>query len=212
MPFPSRPGWTGRKANSRRMPTERTAMDRRARNERQHPFRSRDRPPAGGARSARLDPLRPPARPAGRARAARTAHRRPRKQISTREDLLAEVRLLERTSPLAALLLHGDTAALAGAELQGRTDGHRRGRRRCDQPDQVLPGRDADPFVQIGSRIDFTVSMTGLRDILHAIESNEPVMIIDRITLATERSGAAEIGEHVQASMEIAAFSQKVAP
>ncbi|MEZ5845442.1 MAG: type II secretion system protein GspM [Geminicoccaceae bacterium] len=130
-------------------------------------------------------------------------------RISTREDLLAEVRLLERTSPLAALLLHGDTAALAGAELQGALTGIVESAGGTISQTQVLQGRDADPFVQIGARIDFIVSMTGLREILHKVESNEPVMIIDRISLATERSGTAEVGELVQASMEIAAFSQK---
>ncbi|MEZ5835299.1 MAG: type II secretion system protein GspM [Geminicoccaceae bacterium] len=134
------------------------------------------------------------------------------KRISTREELLAEARLLERTSPIEALLLHGDTAALAGAELQGLVTVMVESAGGVISQTQVVQPRDAEPFVQIAVRIDFVVSMSGLRDILHSVETSEPVMLADRITLTTERSSGAEVGEHVQVSLEVDAFSQKAAP
>ena len=132
-------------------------------------------------------------------------------RISTREQLLAEVRLLERTSPIARLLLPGDTAALAGAGLQGVLTSLVEEAAGVVSQSQVLPTKNAEPFVQVGARVDFTVSMAGLREILHKVESHEPIMLIDRLSLAAERGDNATLGEFVHVSLEIAAFSRQLA-
>ena len=131
-------------------------------------------------------------------------------RISTREQLLAEARLLERTSPLASLLLAGQSTALAGANLQGTLTRMVEDAGGLVRQAQVLDGKTAEPFVQVGVRIDFTTSMTGLRDILHEIETSKPLLIVERLTLAAERRRGAEIGEQVEVSVEIAAFSRQL--
>ncbi|MCB2053527.1 MAG: hypothetical protein KDE35_04710 [Geminicoccaceae bacterium] len=134
------------------------------------------------------------------------------KRIETREQLLAEVRFLQNTSPLARLLLQGETAALAGANLQGTVTGIVEHWGGVVRQSQVLRPENADPFVQVGTRVDFVVSMEGLRNILYEIAAHEPSMLIDQLQLAAERGGeGATIGETVQVGMDVVAFSRQLA-
>ena len=102
-------------------------------------------------------------------------------RIATREDLLAELRLLERTSELETLLVQADTAPLAQADLQGQLTSTIEGAGGTLGSIQALPPEAVEGFVRLPLRVQFEADMNALREILHAIETMEPVFIVERL-------------------------------
>jgi hypothetical protein len=112
-------------------------------------------------------------------------------RLTTREQLMAERRLLARSTDLDQMLLPAETPALAGAELQRIvTDLVQRGGGAIESI-QALDPEEKQPFLRISLRVSFTTGLSGLRDFLHAVDDNAPVLLVDTVNLA----GAPDAGD-----------------
>jgi len=132
-------------------------------------------------------------------------------RLSTREQLLAEIRLLERRGDAGAMLLEAAAPALAGAELQGLVSDIVEGLGGAINSIEILEPESTPPFERIAVRAEFAASMTALRAILHDIETGEPVMTIDRIAMRS-LDGQAGMQDLVLARFEVSAFARPAEP
>jgi len=107
-------------------------------------------------------------------------------RLQTREELLAEIRLLDLDNPSGSLLLEGTTAALAGAQLQGLVKGIVEAAGGEVRSIAVVDPDAAPPFLEIGIRADIVGDMAALRDILVALEQAMPAVIVRRLTASVD--------------------------
>ena len=111
-------------------------------------------------------------------------------RLVTREQVLAEVRRLERVTELDPRLLAAETLGVAGAALAGRLGEHLQEAGGWLDSTQVLePVLDA-PRMTIGVRLRGLVDVAGLRRFLHRIENAEPILTVERMVLRNEDFGA----------------------
>lgn len=104
-------------------------------------------------------------------------------RLVTREQVLAELRQLERMTRLDTRLLAAETPTVAGAALAGDlgtflldVGG------RLDTTQVLEPVLDP-PLMRIGVRVRGAVDLPGLRQLLHRIETYEPLLTVERIAL-----------------------------
>ena len=128
-------------------------------------------------------------------------------RLQQREKLLAELRMLELSNPSGSRLFVGDTPALAAAELQGVASRIIENAGGEIGSAQVLPARQLPPFVEVGLRVELTCSMAGLRDILYAVESHEPVIVVERLDASADAADADEPDAQINVSLELRGFS-----
>ena len=107
-------------------------------------------------------------------------------RLQTREELLAEIRVLDLDNPSGSLLLTGSTAALAGAQLQGLVNGIVEGAGSQVRSIAIVEPDPVPPFLEIGIQADILSDMTALRDILVALEQVMPVVIVRRLTAGVD--------------------------
>lgn len=129
-------------------------------------------------------------------------------RVRVREQVLAELRLLERAAAVDQLLLEAPTPALAGARLQRRVSRIIRRAGGTIRSVQALDPEESQSFLVIGARIDFTVEMEGLREVLHAIESDEPILSVERLTLRPENDNGGPADQAVGTILQVSAFTR----
>ncbi len=83
--------------------------------------------------------------------------------------------------------LPGTTPALASAELQEQLRDIVRQAGGEITSTQVLATKDEESFKQIAIRIRFYASTPSLRDIVHGIESNQPLLLIESLNIRPSR-------------------------
>lgn len=81
--------------------------------------------------------------------------------------------------------LSGETPGLASAELQNHLSEIIRAAGGELTSAQVLPHRQEERFTRIAVLVRFTASTLSLREVLHRIESNRPLLIVDSLTIRT---------------------------
>lgn len=110
-----------------------------------------------------------------------------RRAADERPALEAELERLRSSG--ATGLLSGPTPALAGSRLQGLLVELARTTGGSVESAQALPPRPVDDYVEIGLRLVFTTSHRGLRDLLHAIESGPPSLLVAELQIVPRRDG-----------------------
>ena len=107
-------------------------------------------------------------------------------RLVTREQVLAELRQLERLADLDPRLMQADTAAVAGAALAGNLGKFLQEAGGLVDTTQVLEPVLEPPVQRIGVRLRGAVDLEGLRSFLHMIESAEPLLTVERLTVHSE--------------------------
>lgn len=107
-------------------------------------------------------------------------------RLVTREQVLAELRHLERLAELDPRLMQAETAAVAGATLAGDLGAFLEAAGGLVETTQVLEPVPDPPVQRIGVRLRGAVDLEGLRSFLHMIESAEPLMTVERLTVRSE--------------------------
>lgn len=100
------------------------------------------------------------------------------KRMQTREQVLAEIRLLEARNPSGNLLLQGATAAIAAAELQGLANNIIEAANGRVQSSELMRPEDISPFLEVGVVIQFVATIEALRDVLYDLEVSVPAIIV----------------------------------
>lgn len=107
-------------------------------------------------------------------------------RLVTREQVLAELRQLERLADLDPRLMQAETAAVAGAALAGDLGEFLQEAGGLVDTTQVLEPVLEPPVQRIGVRLRGAVDLEGLRSFLHMIESAEPLLTVERLTVHSE--------------------------
>jgi hypothetical protein len=107
-------------------------------------------------------------------------------RLVTREQVLAELRQLERQAGLDPRLMQAETAAVAGAALAGNLGKFLQEAGGLVDTTQVLEPVLDSPVQRIGVRLRGAVDLEGLRSFLHMIESAEPLLTVERLTVHSE--------------------------
>ncbi len=110
-------------------------------------------------------------------------------RLATREQVLAELRQLERRTELDSRLLAADTLGVAGATLAGRLGEQLQAAGGWLDSTQVLDPVLDEPLLRIPVRLRGVIDLPGLRTFLHRIEEAEPVMTVEQIALRNEDIG-----------------------
>ena len=107
-------------------------------------------------------------------------------RLITREQVLAELRQLERLADLDPRLMQAETPAVAGAALAGNLGKFLQEAGGLVDTTQVLEPVLEPPVQRIGVRLRGAVDLEGLRSFLHMIESAEPLLTVERLTVHSE--------------------------
>ena len=107
-------------------------------------------------------------------------------RLVTREQVLAELRQLERLADLDPRLMKAETAAVAGAALAGQLGRFLQEAGGLLDTTQVLEPVLEPPVQRIGVRLRGAIDLEGLRAFLHEIESAEPVLTVERLSVRSE--------------------------
>ena len=107
-------------------------------------------------------------------------------RLGTREQVLAELRQLERLAELDPRLMQAETPAVAGATLAGNLGRFLEEVGGLVDTTQVLEPVLDPPLLRIGVRLRGAVDLEGLRAFLHLIESAEPVLTVERLAVRSE--------------------------
>ena len=132
-------------------------------------------------------------------------------RLATQEQIMAELRLMERSSELETLLAQADTAPLAQADLQGQLTSTIEGAGGTLGSIQALPPEAVEGFVRLPLRVQFEADMGALREILHTIETMEPVFVVERLQANPDQGlglAGGEDGLKVSVIAEVAAFGK----
>lgn len=131
-----------------------------------------------------------------------------RERIAEREQLLAERRLLEAALGEEALFVRAATPALAAAELQGLVSAAVRANGGELLTAQVLEPTDAPPFLEIGLRLELRAGLPALLGLLHAIESNRPLLLVRSLRLAAGTEARQGEDPPLATVVELVAFAR----
>lgn len=107
-------------------------------------------------------------------------------RLVIREQVLAELRHLERVAELDPRLMQAETAAVAGATLAGQLGAFLQEVGGLVDSTQVLEPVLDPPVQRIGVRLRGAVDLEGLRSFLHMVETAEPIMTVERLTVRSE--------------------------
>ncbi len=129
------------------------------------------------------------------------------RRLVTRDQLLAEQRLLARASDADQTLIQADTPALAAALLQRELSALVAQGGGSLESVQALAPVETLPFVRIPVRISFTGSVEGLRSFLYAVEQHAPVLLVDELQVAETYLYGEEDGEERRALATVVAVS-----
>lgn len=111
-------------------------------------------------------------------------------RLVTREQVLAELRRLERATELDPRLMAGETVGVAGAALAGRLAEYLQEAGGWLDSTQVLEPVLDPPVMRIAVRLRGVIDLAGLRRFLHRIENAEPILTVERMALRNEDLGS----------------------
>lgn len=125
-------------------------------------------------------------------------------RLPLRDQLLAEARALEQSTDLQGVLMQGETAAVAAAELQGELTALAAASGvGVSSVQSVEPSADG-PFTRVGLRFALNGDIASLRDLLYAIETGTPALVVDELSLSGSELGAdAETAGELQTTVEL---------
>jgi hypothetical protein len=103
----------------------------------------------------------------------------------------------------AALMLQGETAGIAGAALQRLVNDHISAAGGQVSTLQLLPPRPSGGTTQLALGVAMRIDIDGLRNVLHAIETGEPLLFVDDIAIRTPDNAAGENAGDALALMEV---------
>ncbi len=98
-----------------------------------------------------------------------------------------QLKTLESNQAGKQHFLEGTTPTLAAAELQNRLGEIIRGAGGKTTSTQTLASKSEGAFIRVAVRVRFTASTEGLRQILHTVESEKPLLIIDSLKIRPMR-------------------------
>lgn len=107
-------------------------------------------------------------------------------RLVTREQVLADLRQLERMTRLDTRLLAAETPTVAGAALAGKLGTFLQEEGGRLDSTQVLEPVDDPPLIRIGVRLRGAIDLAGLRGVLHRIETYQPLLTVERIALRND--------------------------
>jgi hypothetical protein len=105
---------------------------------------------------------------------------------------MARLRELEQSGNLEEALLAGSTPAVAAAQLQGDLSSLVAAMGGEVVTVQIIEPEETPPFVRIGLRLTMTGDTATMRDLLYAIETRNPVLIVSGMNLVASMPEAAD--------------------
>ena len=90
----------------------------------------------------------------------------------------------------AALMLRGETPGIAGAALQRQINDHVSAAGGQASSFQLLPPRESGGTTRLALGFAMRIDIGGLRDLLHAIETGEPLLFVDDIAVRRPENAA----------------------
>ena len=127
--------------------------------------------------------------------------------VEERERLESELASLRGRNDQEAFLVHAPTPNLAGVKLQSLVRQIVEESGGSVESLHVLDPQDVEPFVEISVRVEAEIDMLGLRRLLHAIETGQPLFSIGKIAISPIELGSDWAGERVDVKADISAFS-----
>lgn len=131
-----------------------------------------------------------------------------RARLPARESLLAQQRFLEGSGSVDGALLHGSTPAVAAAQLQGDLTALAAAMGGEVTTVQIIEPEPAPPFVQIGLRLSLIGDTATIRDFLYAVETRDPVLTVQAMSLSSSAVEAAEANPQLTATLEIYGYAE----
>jgi general secretion pathway protein M len=104
---------------------------------------------------------------------------------ATRPKLMEAVEVL-KAKDVKKYFLKGGTPALAGAELQDLVKAVLEQNGGRVQSIQTLAPKDVEGYRQLSATIQMSINVPNLRRSLHAIESKEPYLFVDNLTIRSQ--------------------------
>jgi general secretion pathway protein M len=108
-----------------------------------------------------------------------------------RQMLLERLAELQKRARSTTGYLEGTNDALAAAQLQDRVKSVVEAARGELRSTQILPAKpvDADPSIRrAGLRVQFVVTIEGLAETLYTLETGQPYLLIDGMTVREQRA------------------------
>lgn len=105
-------------------------------------------------------------------------------RLPLRDQLLAEAEALERSTDLERVLMRGETAAVAAAELQGQLTALAAASGLTVSSVQSVEPTADGPFTRVGLRFTLAGDIVALRDLLYGIETGTPSLVVDELSLS----------------------------
>jgi general secretion pathway protein M len=115
-----------------------------------------------------------------------------------------------RGADLRALMLQGETAGIAGAALQRLVNDHVSAAGGKATSFQLLPPRESGGTTRLALGLAMRIDIEALRDVLHAIETGEPLLFVDDIAIrAPQNAAKSEEGDALgplEVTMQVSGF------
>lgn len=130
----------------------------------------------------------------------RFQHEKLQRLAAIKSPLQAQLARLQAQGPRAGDLLDGGSEALAGAQLQEIAKRNIRQAGGTLASTQMLPTSKNQFFERVTVRVQLTASVTALQRVLHAIESNRPLLFVDYFEIKTRQASR---GANVNSSLPV---------
>jgi len=113
----------------------------------------------------------------------------------------------------AALMLQGETPGIAGAALQKKINDHVSAAGGRTSSFQLLPHSESGGTTRLALGFSMRIDIEALRDVLHAVETGEPLLFVDDIAIRMPESAARESGGDgrgpLDVTMQVSSFLLK---
>jgi general secretion pathway protein M len=112
--------------------------------------------------------------------------------IARKDEIAAQIKGLQAELNDAVGYLPQAEPAMAAAQVQGSVAELAERSSAVVRSTQTLPTNAADGFTSIGFQLSVSGSMLAVRDLLYAIESGRPRLVIDRLTITPSQDADPE--------------------
>ncbi|MDP1906735.1 MAG: type II secretion system protein GspM, partial [Hyphomicrobium sp.] len=126
-----------------------------------------------------------------------------RQEIASESDMRKENLDLVALGQQGTLLLDGDTAGIAGANLQKLISDIVLEHGGAASSLQLLAMSEDGSLVRIGLRLSINVGIDGLRDIVHGIETGNPLLFIDDLSVRAVEDRAGGTDPHYLGPLDV---------
>jgi general secretion pathway protein M len=126
-----------------------------------------------------------------------------RKEIASESDLHKENLDLVALGQQGSLLLDGETAGIAGANLQKLISDIVLEHGGASSSLQLLPTSEDGSLVRIALRLSISVGIDGLRDIVHGIETGKPLLFIDDLSVRAVEDREGSRDQHYLGPLDV---------